>query len=455
MTKTNTSYVAEIILVMKPKSSPAPLIRIGGNGDGAYLIPNDLEGIAACFSPGVNNFKNFEDELTDVYGIKCHMCDYSSDVQKLKTPLVEGMQTFKKKWLDIDSGDDSISLEEWVLELSPNENEDLILQMDIEGAEFRNILHCPDDTLRRFRIIVIEIHGLGVAKEPTEFEKQLGPLLRKLDKLFTCVHAHPNNCGGDFVLPGSGLNLPYTHELTFLRKDRFKQKGKSYPSLIPHPLDIKSNVWRNPPLFLNEKWCENGVRKSASTIKMLEDKLDYYVRAFQEHKNETAATVLTIHQLSQQILARFYSETSLKIDDGSAADIADGKHFYLSSNLGKFPKEGFVKSKSPFFFHTGFGVNQYITVDLGEEYELFSLVVGNRIDGCRERARCLFYVAHQTKEPNLRFGLPLSIDKTFYERKASKCETPLLNARARYLTIFSPEKTALHFESIRIHGRPC
>ncbi len=455
MLKTNTSYVAETILVMKPQSSPVPLIRIGGNGDGAYLIPNDFEGITACFSPGVNNFKNFEDELADVYGIKCHMCDYSSDVHKLRTPLIEGMQTFKKKWLDIDGGDDSITLEEWVRELAPNENEDLILQMDIEGAEFRNILNCPDDILRRFRIIVIEIHRLGVAKDPTEFEKQHGPLLRKLDKVFTCVHAHPNNCGGDFVLPELELNIPYVHELTFLRRDRFKQEGKSYPPLIPHPLDIKSNVKTKPPIFLNEKWCENGARTSASTIKMLEDKLDYYVRALQKNKADAATTIVTIHRLSQQILARFYSESPLNTENGSTADIADGKHFYLSSNLGNFPKEGFVKSDSPFFFHTGFGVNQYITVDLGGEYELVSLVVGNRIDGCRERARCLFYVAHQTKEPDLGVGLPLSIDKAFYEMKASKCETPLLNARARYLTIFSPERTALHFESIRIYGKPC
>ena len=31
------------------------LVRLGGNNDGGYLLPNDLEGITACFSPGVDN----------------------------------------------------------------------------------------------------------------------------------------------------------------------------------------------------------------------------------------------------------------------------------------------------------------------------------------------------------------------------------------------------------------
>ena len=30
------------------------LIRLGSNNDGGYLVPNDLKGISACFSPGVD-----------------------------------------------------------------------------------------------------------------------------------------------------------------------------------------------------------------------------------------------------------------------------------------------------------------------------------------------------------------------------------------------------------------
>ena len=262
---------------MKPKPSPYRLKRIGGRGDGAYLVPDDLDGIEACFSPGVDNFKNFEDELADIYKIKCHTCDYSSDVSQFKTPLREGMQTFKKKWLDIDGGIDSISLEEWVEELSPEANRDLLLQMDIEGAEYRNLLNCKDSVLKRFRIIVIEVHYLNVVRDVVEFEKELGPLLRKLDQNFVCVHSHPNNCCGDFMLCETGLNIPQVHELTFLRRDRFGQVNASslHKPLIPHPLDISLNLARNPPLFLSKAWCSDGSRDLVSKLTMIRCQLDY------------------------------------------------------------------------------------------------------------------------------------------------------------------------------------
>lgn len=86
----------ELIWVMQPKPIPYELVRVGGDADGAYLIPNDLEGVQACFSPGVANFKNFEDELVQRYGIRCHMCDYSSDESAFSTELVEEFQTFTK-----------------------------------------------------------------------------------------------------------------------------------------------------------------------------------------------------------------------------------------------------------------------------------------------------------------------------------------------------------------------
>ena len=70
----------EVLGILKPKPCPYPLIRIGGKSDGAYLVPDDLEGIDSCFSPGVCNSKRFEDHLAKEYAIKSYMCDFSSDL---------------------------------------------------------------------------------------------------------------------------------------------------------------------------------------------------------------------------------------------------------------------------------------------------------------------------------------------------------------------------------------
>lgn len=39
------------------------LIRLGPNGDGGYLVPDDLTGIEACFSPGVCATSEFENTV--------------------------------------------------------------------------------------------------------------------------------------------------------------------------------------------------------------------------------------------------------------------------------------------------------------------------------------------------------------------------------------------------------
>jgi len=75
------------------------LIRVGGSRDGSYLVSNDLTGIGYCLSPGINNFKHFEDGLSSRFDITCDMYDASSDADKLSTPLILGKQTFEKNGL--------------------------------------------------------------------------------------------------------------------------------------------------------------------------------------------------------------------------------------------------------------------------------------------------------------------------------------------------------------------
>ena len=274
--RSNGAGLAQCLELIRPKACRHELIRVGGAKDGAYLLPDDVLGIGACFSPGVNNVKDFEDELTRKYGVKCHMCDFTSDPSKFGTPLIENMQTFEKKWLDIDGGADSITLDDWVSRRVSKDSGDLILQMDIEGAEYRNLLAMSEETLLRFRIILVELHNLYALSRADEIAKTLWPTLEKLDSSHVCVHAHPNNCGGEFVDRVTGMNLPSVIELTYLRRDR-----NSVDSIdlmdpkLPHPLDISRNVISKPPVHLNERWLMKGFRPAESQIKMLSDQLDF------------------------------------------------------------------------------------------------------------------------------------------------------------------------------------
>ena len=63
--KTPDDLVADFVRRLRPVSTDKPLIRIGSQADGGYLIPDDLEGIDYCFSPGVAEASDLEFECAE------------------------------------------------------------------------------------------------------------------------------------------------------------------------------------------------------------------------------------------------------------------------------------------------------------------------------------------------------------------------------------------------------
>ena len=53
--------LSSLIEILKPVAINKRFIRLGANADGGYLLPDDLEGVAACFSPGVADCVKFEE----------------------------------------------------------------------------------------------------------------------------------------------------------------------------------------------------------------------------------------------------------------------------------------------------------------------------------------------------------------------------------------------------------
>ena len=292
---------------------------------------------------------------------------------------------------------------------------DLILQIDIEGAEYRNLNAASDELLSRFRIIVIELHALHQVNHSDRFGRELGPLLDKLGRQFICVHAHPNNCEGEFRVSDSDLNLPKVHELTFLRRDRFKRRKKRYEVLTPHPLDIPQNVIRKPPVFLNEAWLD-GERPIASQLRMLKDELAWATRRLSDQEAELDQAWRSQHRLATASPESSDEARDLErrhLIEAGNCNLASGAPFSLSSWHGPASSEPKVVAAEPCFFQTGLARHQSITVDLGEVAELSTLVIVNRSDQWPERADQLFVAVHDEQEPDELFGQPIASDEQF------------------------------------------
>jgi len=237
------SEIKQLLANLAPYETDKKLIRIGGDADGGYLIPDDLEGIDYCFSPGVAKTARFEGHLAS-QGIRSFLADYSVD----GPPIESDMFHFEKRHLSAANDEMFMTLQTWVEKSLPNDVQDLILQMDIEGNEYEVILDTPTRVWDRFRIVVIEFHGLQNIFNQYGI-KFISYCFTKLLSRFYIVHIHPNN-----ILPPvsrNGLEIPNVMEITFLRRDRVQWCKRS--AVFPHPLD-QPNLADKPNLVLPPCW---------------------------------------------------------------------------------------------------------------------------------------------------------------------------------------------------------
>jgi hypothetical protein len=232
--------ISSTLNLLRPMESGHELIRVGSDHDGGYLVPNVLEGIVACFSPGVSDNSAFEFQLAEM-GITCFLADNS----------VEGPSQdhknfrFLKKHLDSQNSESTITLEDW-LNLNTVKG-DLILQMDIEGFEYPTICSTKKELLEKFRVIVIELH------EFDSLVTKLGNiiirnLLNKLTENHQVIHVHPNNYGAPRQVYSK--KIPRCLEITLLRNDFFVGSGFAP---LHNPLD-QPNIPEYPEIRLNESW---------------------------------------------------------------------------------------------------------------------------------------------------------------------------------------------------------
>lgn len=224
---------------IRPVTTDKHLIRIGGDTDAGYLIPDDLNGVKICFSPGVSTSSTFENELAKSE-IRSFLADYSVE----QPPVTNDHFSFLKKFIGFENSDIFITLENWVNQCADKDDREMILQMDIEGSEYPVLIDSSSDLLKRFRILIIEFHQFDSILNAQAFDK-VASCFYKLLKDFYIVHIHPNNCGR--VVRFKDFEVPTVLEFTFIRKDRVQ--SVEYTKSFPHPLDRPNLIQKSDILL--------------------------------------------------------------------------------------------------------------------------------------------------------------------------------------------------------------
>ena len=231
---THNKYdLLEFINRSKVKGVGIPLIRVGGSRDGGYLVPDILEKVRYCFSPGVSDNSDFEVGLLD-YRIKIFQADYSVTASPMG-----GNADFTRKYIGAKNTDTYMRLDDWIDGKVGKDENKLLLQMDIEGFEYEVINSLSESFLNRFIIIIIEFHNLEKLfrkKNYNEYSKSF----KKILKNFTIAHIHPNN--SKRIIRIGEIEVPPVMEFTFLRNDQVLCSDRSEKLSFPHKLDRKCSA---------------------------------------------------------------------------------------------------------------------------------------------------------------------------------------------------------------------
>ena len=243
---TPINEVKQLLEQLYPITCEKGLIRLGPESDGGYLVPDDLEGIEACFSPGVSTVSGFEKDCAN-RNIKVFLADKSVNAPAEKDDLFN----FTSMFIGSMSNDCYMTFDNWVDSKMPDLSKELLLQMDIEKAEYEVFNSLSEKNMKRFRIMVIEFHDLDQIWN-LPFFGIMNRVFKKILQTHSCVHIHPNNIANTEKL--NGIETVQAMEFTFYKKDYINEA--TYQTSFPHKLD-RDNSSQEPTVVLPISWYKN------------------------------------------------------------------------------------------------------------------------------------------------------------------------------------------------------
>jgi len=233
------------ISLLQPFDNGFELSLIGDGCDGSYLIPNDdFQSLHGVISPGVGTESSFEDFFLSNFCSKVVAIDPT--VKVIPSALNAQGCTYVNKFLASRESSTSISLPSVVSKHFPNATTaSLVLQLDIEGAEYLSLLATPSAVLDKFRFVVLELHDLDSLRSPTFIHCLYLPLILKLNSLFDVLHFHPNNACPQWDCP-IGQSFPSVVEVTWHHKSRSLVQDPLPRTSHLHPLDVLNSLSQPP-----------------------------------------------------------------------------------------------------------------------------------------------------------------------------------------------------------------
>ena len=226
---TSENYYRELHSLLKIDSAEGfDLIRIGRDYDGGYIMLDDFEPGGIAYSFGISGNVSWDKDMAS-RGYDVFMYDHTID------GLPEENTRFHWSKLGIADGvthDDRLkTLEELISRNGHEGKRDMILKMDVEGAEWGFLESVKPETLSQFSQMTFELHNMI---KLADHERVLN-ILRKINETHQLVHLHANNVSS-YVTIG-GRNFAALFEVSYVLRDKYKFSSE-YDVKLPLKIDM-------------------------------------------------------------------------------------------------------------------------------------------------------------------------------------------------------------------------
>lgn len=223
--------ILSILRLLRPyEQVGAQKIRVGRDNDGGYIMVDDFDGVTAAYSLGINDDVSWDKQMA-ARDIDILQFDHTIDALPESDPHFHWSRT---GICGVGEERDGFRSLPDIIQGNGHAEGDLVLKMDIEGAEWSVFATMPLDLMARFRQIVCEFHGFQHVDRPDFFERAAAAC-RNLSTNHRVVHVHANN-NTAYAIVG-GVPIPACLEITLSRTQgrSFQLSSETFPTPIDQP----------------------------------------------------------------------------------------------------------------------------------------------------------------------------------------------------------------------------
>ena len=227
------SQLHELLHIAKVNGSE--LVRVGRDNDGGYIMTDDFgSDDKIAYSFGICKDVSWDKDMAS-RGYDVFMYDHTIDRLPEENPRFHWS---KLGIADGQTNDDRLkTLDELIARNHHEDKHDMILKMDVEGAEWGFFEQVSSETLSRFTQIVMEFHGVN----SPELKDRILAALRKINQTHQLVHIHGQNVG--FYISVGGQTFCNQIEVSYVRRDKYSLDD-NYDVDLPLDIDMPASSVR-------------------------------------------------------------------------------------------------------------------------------------------------------------------------------------------------------------------